>query len=121
MQVQRIQKKQYNPQFNGILKVQNYRKSEGIIEKETTIDLDRGLANCALKNLFEGSWSNYGGKQLPGKNIAPYLEALLQTLGINLPKNNEMKYVKLKNFNNGYSIKVNGEYKIIHIRDDYMI
>jgi hypothetical protein len=117
MQVQRIQNN--NPQFQGILKVQNFKKGGKVIERETGIEFDRDLANIALKNIFDGSWKNDGKKEISGENITKYLNILRQTMGISVSRNaKKAEQVELKNLGTGYSIKSDGEYKITHFRDD---
>ena len=117
MQVQRIQNN--SPQFQGILKVQNFKKGGKVIERETGLEFDRDLADVALKTVFDGSWRNDGKKEISGEKIAKYLNILRQTLGISVSRNaKKAEQVELKNLGTGYSIKSDGEFKITHFRDD---
>ena len=115
MKINAIQNNNYNQQFKGLLQVQNLKKGGKAIEQITSLELDKGLAESALKNIFEGNWANTGNKQLHYKQIWPYNEAILQTLGINLSRRlDEYTDVECKLLNNGYSIQSN-DYKITHI------
>ena len=120
MQINRIQNN--TPQFQGIIQIQNFRKGGKIMEMKTSFELDRGLAQSALKNVFGGSWANVGDKSIPNKEMAPYFEALKQTLGINLPKSYRgSTHIERKLIDSGYTIKADKEYKITHIREDINI
>ena len=119
MQIPKIQNYNYNPQFQGFIKIQSLKKGGEVKEIETTFELDRGLAKTALKNLFEGSWTNSGDRSVPGSKLALYAEALKQTLGINLPRTGKaVEHVKLTHLDNGYSIESGKNYKLTHIRED---
>ena len=121
MQIHKIQNNNYNPIFKGYIKIQNLKKSKNIIERKTSCEVDRGISALALKNIFGGNWTNEGYKYIPRKKIIQYAEVIKQTLGIELNKSNkELELIKLKNYDNGYSIK-NKNYKLTHIREDHMI
>lgn len=111
-----------NPQFQGVIKVQYFKKADEILQKKTSIDLDRGLSQCALKDVFEGDWANTGNKRIDSHKLTQYIAALRGTLDINLPRlTTKTKAVELKQFGDGYSIKIGNDYKITHFREDHMV
>ena len=121
MQIHRIQNN-LNPQFQGIIKVQNFKKGGEIVERKTSQDLDRGLAQSALNNIFEGNWTNEGTKHLNTEYIARYADAISQTLGLDVCKTKKQtELVERKQIESGYSFKVADLYKITHIREDHLI
>lgn len=121
MQIQKVQSRP-NTYFTGTIKIQNFRKGNECIVKETSVEFDKGLADMVLKNLFDGDWSNGGVKNIKSSLLTQYTDVLRQTLGINLLRNlNKSQRVELKCFDNGYSINAQGQYKITHNREDYTI
>lgn len=122
MQINRIQNNTYTPQFNGFIRLQNFAKGGEITKVETSQELDKGLANIALNNVFGGNWIKAGKKEIKFKELKQYCDVISQTLGISIPRNTkEPVKVELKHFDNGYSIKSDGDYKITHIREDQLI
>ncbi len=121
MQVNRVQNNNYNPYFQGFLKIQNFSKDGQNIVRETSMEFDRGLADLALKNFFGGNWANEGAQKVNYKQIKQYTDVLRQALGINLPRNvREWQKVELKTFDGGYSIK-SDDFRITHNREDLMV
>ena len=122
MQIQRIQNNNYTPQFQGFMNVQNLKKTEEVIKRNTSQELDKGLAESALKNIFGGSWTNDGIKAIASGKLARYTEVINQTLGLNIKRKlKDTQKIELKSFENGYSVKVENDYKITHIREDMNI
>lgn len=120
MQVNKIQNN--NPQFKGMITVQNLKSGKKVLEQKTAHEFDRDLSAVILKTLFEGSWENTGRKNINLKDLALYAEVLKQTLGFNLLKNcKKTEQIVIKHFGNGYSIKAGNDYKITHIREDKVI
>jgi len=121
MQINRIQNNTYTPQFNGFIRLQNFAKGGEITKVETSQELDKGLADIALKNLFSGNWNNVGEKKLERGKLGLYVDIIRQTLGINIPRvGKEPVKVEVKHFDNGYGIK-GKDYQITHIREDQLI
>lgn len=121
MQINRVQNN-YNPQFNGMIKIRNFVKNGEITKFETSQELDKGLADVALKNVFNGDWANTGERKLERNKLGLYIDIIRQTLGISIPRvTKEIVPVKLKHFDNGYSIKAGEDYQLTHIRDDRFI
>ena len=118
MLINKVQNNNYTPHFQGILRINNLKNGGEITELKTTLELDKGLAESALKNLFEGRWVN--DKRQESSKLIKYVSAINQTLGINLPKISN-KQIELRSFDKGYSIKANGEYEITHIREDFVV
>ena len=115
MRIQKIQNNNYT-QFKGLVRVQNFKKGGEIIEQVTTEEFDKGLAECAFKNIFNGNWSDTGHKFIKNGNLANYGNVLRHTLGINLPRtNNKVEHVILEHSNNSYGIKIDNEYELTHI------
>ena len=122
MKINKIQNNNYTPQFRGMIKFQNFANGGEVTKIETTHELDKGLAQIALNNVFGGNWANAGKKNLERKKLGLFIDIIRQTLGINIPKaNKELAKVELKHFDNGYSIKSDGEYQLTHIREDQLI
>ena len=108
MRIQKIQNNNYT-QFQGLLRVQNFKKGGEVIERVTTEEFDKGLAECAFKNIFKGNWSDTGHKFIQNSNLAGYGSVLRHTLGINLPKTDrKIEQVILGHSDNSYSIKIQG-------------
>ena len=121
MQVNQIQNNNSNPYFQGFLKIQNFNRNGQNIVRETSMEFDRGLADLALKNFFGGNWTNEGSHNVNYKQIKQYTDVLRQSLGINLPRNNnEWQKIELKTYDGGYSIKFD-EFRITHKREDQMV
>lgn len=122
MLINRIQSYNYTPQFQGTIRLQNLKKEGEFTKINTTLELDRGLAQLALRNFFKGRWENEGNKCIPCENLMQYTETLWQTLGIKIPSlHKKSEQIVLKHFKNGYSIKSDGNYKITHIREDQIV
>ena len=122
MQINKIQYRTYNPQFGGIMKFQDFTNGGKITKFETTLELDKGFAQLALKNMFDGNWADFGKKKIERNKLGQYIDVIRQTLGIKLPRvNKESVLVELKHFDNGYSIKSDNEYQLTHIREDQLI
>ena len=122
MQINKIQNNNCTPQFRGMIKFQNFAKGGEITKFETSQDLDKGLAQLALNNIFGGNWANAGEKKIQRNKLVQYIDIIQQTLGIKIPKSNQKTTkVELKNFDSGYSIKSDNEYQLTHIREDQLI
>lgn len=120
MQISKIQSNNYTPQFNGFIKLQNFTKNGEVTKVKTSQELDKGLADLALKNVFGGNWTN-GGRDIKRTELGQYVEIIRQTLGINVPRvTKEPVKVELRHFDNGYNIK-GKDYQITHIREDQLI
>ena len=122
MRINKIQNYNYNTQFQGTIRLQNLKKEGQTIKFNTTLELDKGLAQLALRNLFKGSWENEGGKYIYKDDLSQYTEALNQTIGLSVTKPlKNLEKIELRHFKNGYSIKSDGNYKITHIREDILL
>ena len=116
MQVQKIQNNNYNPQFNGILKVQNFKKGGKVTERLTSDALDKVLYEKARNNLFNGEWTSEGSKNIQSDKLSEYIGLIKHAYGISLPKStNEVVTAELKNLFGGYSVRVGNDYKITHV------
>ena len=122
MRVDKIQNNAYIPQFNGMIKIQNFAKNGEITKIETTQEFDKGFAELALKNLFDGDWANSGNKKIELKKLKQYFDVNRQTLGLRVPKiSRDQTEIELKHFDKGYSIKSENNYIITHIREDQLV
>ena len=122
MRIAALQNTNINPQFQGVIKLQNFKKGGEIIERKTSIDLDRGLSMSALENVFDGNWANQGIKKVQNEKLTQYIVAIKQTLDLSFPKRSKkLVPVELKRFETGYSVKVGDDFKITHEREDYFV
>ena len=122
MRIGALQNNNINPHFQGVIKLQNFKKGGEIIERKTSIDLDRGLSLSALENVFDGNWANQGIMSVQSKKLSQYIAAIKQTLDWSFPKRNKkLVPVELKRFETGYSVKVGDDFKITHLREDYLV
>lgn len=109
-----------NNPFKGSITIKNLKNSNNVVRK-TTFDLDKGLSDYTLKNIFNGCWKNQGHKRINNNKLITYINIIQQTLGISIPKTQDkITHVELKYFDNGYSI-ANKDYKITHIREDSLV
>ena len=113
----------YSNNFNGIIKVKSIGPTKKPnMEVKTTLALDKGLSNFALKTIFNGDWSNRGNC-VNLKELDKFADILRQTLDLKIPHINkkEIGQIELKHLENGYSIKVINNYELTHLHDDFMI
>lgn len=116
MQVQRISNNNYNPQFNGILKIQNFKKGGKVIERLTEDSVDKKLYESAYKNLFNGDWSRTGQQTIQKDKLSEYTKIIRQVFGIKLPETaDKVIAADVKNLENGYRIKFGNDYRITHV------
>lgn len=122
MQINKIQNSNYYPRFGGLIKFQDFTNGGKITKIKTTLELDKGFAQLALKNMFDGNWADISKKKIERSKFKQYLDVIAQTIDLKLPRlNKEFTLVELKHFDNGYSIKSGKDYQITHIREDQLI